>query len=318
MRAYEAALGEPRHPIGAKRSKPGSVNAAIAGYYTSLEFRSLAAGTQKMRRAILERFRTAHGDKPMALLPQKFIAHVLSTMKPHRRAQLVEGHPRTLCSSRRARDVRRPIRRKALSSDASRPTAITHGPTPRSRNSRRTIRSVARPGWRSRSALHRASSRRCVAMGRSTFAMACSPCGRTRPAARSHPRAHRLDAILDATPSATLTFLTTEHGKPFGGRISAISFASGATRPGCEGLFLRTDCARRHVDGSRKRDAAPTRSPPISGTRACARSSATRRRRTKSAWRAMRSIARRRTENNPKPAQAATCDNSRGVNAWRD
>ena len=55
---------------------------AIIAYYTSLEFRSLAAGTQAMRRAILERFRAAHGDKPMALLPQKFIAHVLSTMKP--------------------------------------------------------------------------------------------------------------------------------------------------------------------------------------------------------------------------------------------
>jgi integrase len=80
--AYQTALDGPALPIGAKRSKPGSVNAAIAGYYTSLEFRSLAAGTQAMRRAILERFRSAHGDKPIALLPAKFIAHVLSTMQP--------------------------------------------------------------------------------------------------------------------------------------------------------------------------------------------------------------------------------------------
>ena len=69
MRAYEAALEGPALWIGAKRSKPGSVNAAIAGYYTSLEFRSLAAGTQAMRRAILERFRAAHGDKPVGCCP---------------------------------------------------------------------------------------------------------------------------------------------------------------------------------------------------------------------------------------------------------
>ena len=82
MRAYEAALEGPCREIGSKRTKPGSLNVAIIGYYTSLEFRSLAAGTQAMRRAILERFRRAHGDKPIALLPPKFIAHVLSNMKP--------------------------------------------------------------------------------------------------------------------------------------------------------------------------------------------------------------------------------------------
>jgi integrase len=81
-REYEAALEGPALAIGAKRSKPGSVNAAIAGYFTSLEFRSLAAGTQAMRRRILERFRTAHGDKPIGLLPTKFIAVVLSKMEP--------------------------------------------------------------------------------------------------------------------------------------------------------------------------------------------------------------------------------------------
>jgi integrase len=81
--AYQAALDAPQFPIGAaKRSKPGSVSTAIAAYYGSLEFRSLAAGTQAMRRAILERFRAAHGDKPIALLPPKFIALTLSRMKP--------------------------------------------------------------------------------------------------------------------------------------------------------------------------------------------------------------------------------------------
>ena len=74
MTAYQLALvGQPqRIEIGAGRTKPGTVNAAIVGYYTSLAFRSLAPGTQKMRRAILERFREAHGEKRIALLPHEF------------------------------------------------------------------------------------------------------------------------------------------------------------------------------------------------------------------------------------------------------
>ena len=68
--------------IGASRTKPGTVNAAIVGYYQSLAFRSLAPGTQTMRRAILERFRAEHGDKRLGTLPQKFVTHMLSRMGP--------------------------------------------------------------------------------------------------------------------------------------------------------------------------------------------------------------------------------------------
>jgi integrase len=48
MAAYEAALANmaARKEIGASRTKPGTVNAAIVGYYTSLAFRELAPGTQ--------------------------------------------------------------------------------------------------------------------------------------------------------------------------------------------------------------------------------------------------------------------------------
>jgi integrase len=85
MAAYQAALATVTPvEIGAKkRSGPGSLSAAIAAYYGSLEFRALTGGTPAKRRAILERFRAAHGDKPVRLLPRKFIVHMLSTMKPH-------------------------------------------------------------------------------------------------------------------------------------------------------------------------------------------------------------------------------------------
>ncbi len=86
MAAYQAALEQPHVEIGAvKRSIAGSVSAAIARYYDSTRyFGSLAPGTQVMRRAILERFREKHGDKPIAQLPPKFIALTLDQMTPHR------------------------------------------------------------------------------------------------------------------------------------------------------------------------------------------------------------------------------------------
>jgi hypothetical protein len=61
---------------------PGTVNAAIVGYYQCLAFRELAPSTQARRRAILERFRNEHGDKRIATLPQEFIRRVLDRMKP--------------------------------------------------------------------------------------------------------------------------------------------------------------------------------------------------------------------------------------------
>jgi integrase len=80
--AYEAALDGPAITIGAKRTRPGTVNAAIAAYYSSLEFRSLAPATQAMRRAVLERFRIDHGDRYIAELPGKFVLLSLAALGP--------------------------------------------------------------------------------------------------------------------------------------------------------------------------------------------------------------------------------------------
>ena len=83
MAAYQRALSvsEPQ-PIGANRTKPGTVNAVIVGYYQCLAFRELASGTQVMRRRLLEKFRAEHGDKRIALLPQEFIQRMTNQMKP--------------------------------------------------------------------------------------------------------------------------------------------------------------------------------------------------------------------------------------------
>ena len=78
MSAYTQALASVPEPIGASRSKPGSVAAAVAGYFASPAFKnSLAASSQVVRKAVLEAFRREHGDKQIAAMPKKFIAAML-------------------------------------------------------------------------------------------------------------------------------------------------------------------------------------------------------------------------------------------------
>ena len=83
MAAYQEALGAAPPEIGAsKRSLPGSVSAAIAGYYSSAAFKSLTGGTPAMRRAILERFREKHGTLPIGGMERRHILSLLDTMAP--------------------------------------------------------------------------------------------------------------------------------------------------------------------------------------------------------------------------------------------
>ncbi len=69
-------------PIGASRTLPGSVSAAVASYYGSLAFRDLAQSTQYMRRCYLEKFREQHGDKSIATMPPDFIVRMLDKLEP--------------------------------------------------------------------------------------------------------------------------------------------------------------------------------------------------------------------------------------------
>jgi integrase len=82
MAAYQAALAGVVAPPGASRTKPGTMNAVIVGYYQSRAFQELASGTQAHRRNILERFREQYGENRIALLEQRHIAKLLGRMKP--------------------------------------------------------------------------------------------------------------------------------------------------------------------------------------------------------------------------------------------
>ncbi len=82
-RAYEEALAAAPPPIGAtKRSLPGSLSAAIAGYYSSHAFKCLSGETAAARRSILEKLREQHGDKPIAGLQRKHLLALLDGLPP--------------------------------------------------------------------------------------------------------------------------------------------------------------------------------------------------------------------------------------------
>jgi integrase len=81
MRAYEDAFADKefaRPQIGAARTVPGTINAAVVNYFNSAAFQSLAPESRRTRRNILERFRTEHGDKRVALLRRTHIDRMIA------------------------------------------------------------------------------------------------------------------------------------------------------------------------------------------------------------------------------------------------
>lgn len=67
----------PAAAIGAGRSRPGSLAAAIAGYYEHPSFQGLAQSTRGMRRRILEKIRAHLGKEPIASLTKGHIVSVI-------------------------------------------------------------------------------------------------------------------------------------------------------------------------------------------------------------------------------------------------
>jgi integrase len=81
MAAYQAALAghsAPRLEIGAARTKPGTVAAAVALYFASIAFGNLAPCTKRTQQYILERFRECHGEKSFTGLERKHVEAMLA------------------------------------------------------------------------------------------------------------------------------------------------------------------------------------------------------------------------------------------------
>jgi integrase len=83
MEQYQAALaGAAPVVIGARRTKPGTINDVVARYLGSAVFADLSPITQKKRRATLEKFRVDHWDKRIAMLRSEHVASLLGKLRP--------------------------------------------------------------------------------------------------------------------------------------------------------------------------------------------------------------------------------------------
>jgi integrase len=258
MAAYEAAMSGPRTAIGAGRIKPGGVAAVVAEYLDSQQFfASKSAGTQRMRRGILERFRAAYGERPFALLPAEWIEALLDAKPPHAaRSWLVTL--RSLCQFAVKRgwlraDPTRDIKQRSVKGDGF------HCWT----NDEIAQFEAHHPiGSKPRLALALllyTTQRRSdvVRMGRQHIretldGPALYVKQRKTGVELLIPIHPELGTVLDATPSEHLTFLVTATGKPYGGNAFSEQFRNWCDAAGlpkrCSAHGLRKASCRRQAE----------------------------------------------------------------------
>ena len=251
MAAYESALAGPRTAIGGGRIKPGSVAAVVAEYLDSQQFfGSKSAGTQRMRRGILERFRAAYGERPFALLPAEWIEALLDSKPPHAaRSWLVTL--RSLCQFAVKRgwlraDPTANIKQRSIKGDGYHTWTEdeiaqfeTHHPV------------GTKPRLALALLLYTAQRRGdIVKIGRQhirdgVLTVKQEKTGVTL-AIPVHPH---LQAVFDATPGEHLTFLITATGKPYGGNAFTEQFRNWCDAAGlprrCKPHGLRKAACRR-------------------------------------------------------------------------
>jgi integrase len=238
--AYQTALDRPQTTIGATRTKAGTVNAAIIGYYDStMFFGSLAPSTQAIRRQILERFRVDYGDKPIALLPKKFIVLTTGKLKPsvainwltairHLMQYAVTAN---LCEA----DPTHGVKIKTPKSEG-----IYTG----SEQDISAFEAAHAVGTKARLAfalgLYTAQRRGDVLrMGRQHIRDGMITVKQQKTGTELRiPMHHDLRAIIDATPGDNLTFLTTRTGKPYAGDNFSAQF-----REWCAAAGLPDECS---------------------------------------------------------------------------
>jgi integrase len=83
MAAYAAALAGTETAtveVGEGRTQPGTVDALCVSYYRSDFWTSLTDDTRESRRRVIDRFRTEHGSKRVALLQHEHIGKMLAKL----------------------------------------------------------------------------------------------------------------------------------------------------------------------------------------------------------------------------------------------
>jgi integrase len=238
MAAYQDALEQPHVEIGVKRSKPGTVAAAVAAHFVSPQFTALAEGTRAARRQILQHFRDEHGDKPISAMPPKFIALVLGTKKPHAARNYFKAI-RALCQfavevEMIAADPTQGIKLPKVKTEHRRPWTESEIDEYKRAH---PVGSKARLAF----ALGLYTIQRkgdVIRMGRQHVRDGALTVrqGKTG-TALALPILPELQSILNATPGAHMTFLVTRSGRPYTGSNFSAQF-----RAWCDEAGLPTGC----------------------------------------------------------------------------
>jgi integrase len=221
MEAYQAALAGqalPRPMIGASRTKAGSISALIVSYFASAAFLSLRPATQQTYRNILERFRTEHGDKPVALLTRQHINAILASkvLTP-----AAANHWLRLIKSLMAFAVEDEWRKDDPTVGVKRVKSRTDGFHTWTEGEIAQFEATHPVGSKARLALalllYTAQRRSdVVGIGRQHIRDGVLHLRQKKTgAALAIPIHHELARIIAATPSANLTLLTTSFRKPF-------------------------------------------------------------------------------------------------------
>jgi integrase len=220
MAAYKSALAgdEPKAEIGATRTKPGTVNAAVVSYINSAAFQAQAPDTRRTRRNILERWRAEHGDKRIVLLQRRHIE------------RMVAGKANTPSAARNFLNTLRALMVHCLAAGlrdddptqgVKRPPIKTAGYRTWTEADIEIFEKKHPIGSRARLALtlllYTAQRRSdVIRLGRQHIRDGLLQLRQQKTGAELVIPVHPvLAAVLEATPSDHLTFLTTATGKPF-------------------------------------------------------------------------------------------------------
>ncbi|WP_271542139.1 tyrosine-type recombinase/integrase [Bradyrhizobium sp. CCBAU 45321] len=219
LAALEAARadGKPAE-LGAGRTQPGTVNAAIISYYQSSAFKDgLAKSTQSNRRAILDRFREDHGGKRVALMHAAALQNIFNAKAPAAQRNWKKALRGWLDHCLSLGMIRTdPLRDVKL----TKMKTVGHHPWEAREceqfEKRHTVGTRARLAYE---LLLQAGQSRCdvVRMGRQHIRGKEMSMRRQKTDVPFYVEVTpRLMAAIEAMPSSNhLTFLTTEQGKPF-------------------------------------------------------------------------------------------------------
>jgi integrase len=242
--AYNAAL-KGRIEVGAEwRSTAGSVSAALAAYFGSHQWGALSVGTQGYRRAILERFRERYGQWLLRQLTENFLLAYLESLKPHAAGNHLTALRGFLDHAKH--DAARNIKLRRIKSDG------IHAWTEEEIAQFEAYHAV---GTKARLALalalYTAQRRGDISrMGRQHVRNGILEVRQEKTGVVLQIPLHTdLRAILDATPSEHLTFLTTRSGKPYHKNDLSYQFRAWCDEAGlpqrCSIHGLRKAAARR-------------------------------------------------------------------------